>query len=187
MAAGKDFAERNSAWLARELQRLDTQPIRPAPWSIGSEILFRGEMIRLEFAIDGQPGLIRFGDESLHVSDHAANLRPAIEEYLRRLAERELPPRVFELASLHRLTVRRVTVRDQKSRWGSCSRSGSMSLNWRLVQTPALVCDHIILHELMHLREMNHSSRFWREVERVCPGYQAAELWLKRHSSLLRP
>ena len=116
----------------------------------------------------------------------ALNLRPAVENHLRRLAVRELPPRVLELASLHQLTVRRVTVRDQKSRWGSCSRRGTISLNWRLVQTPIQVRDYIILHELMHLREMNHSARYWREVERVCPDYLAAERWLKQHPDLLR-
>ncbi|MBI4657800.1 MAG: M48 family metallopeptidase [Verrucomicrobia bacterium] len=240
LAAGKAFAERNTGWLERQLHRLGTQPFLPAPWHLGSEFLFRGEMVRLEAAADHQPGTIQFGGESMRVSDatlngalqslmhpspgfritapepeasagtqrdretgaglwppdveapqapHEApnpNLRPAVEKHLRCLAERELPPRVFELAVLHQLTVRKVTVRDQKSRWGSCSRRGTVSLNWRLLQTPAFVRDYIILHELMHLRQMNHSARFWREVERVCPDYRAAEAWLKRHSELLR-
>jgi hypothetical protein len=77
-------------------------------------------------------------------------------------------------------------VRSQKSRWGSCSRRGTISLNWRLIQTPAFVSDYICLHELMHLRQMNHSPRFWREMERVCPDYRMAERWLKEHSGLLR-
>ena len=61
-----------------------------------------------------------------------------------------------------------------------------MSLNWRLIQTPPLVRDYIILHELAHLREMNHSRRFWREVERMCPQYAGAKQWLKQHGELLR-
>jgi predicted metal-dependent hydrolase len=59
-------------------------------------------------------------------------------------------------------------------------------LNWRLIQTPAFVRDYLILHELMHLRHMNHSARFWQEVERVCPDYKTAERWLKQHSALLK-
>lgn len=82
--------------------------------------------------------------------------------------------------------LRRVIVRSQKSRWGSCSRRGTISLNWRLVQTPVYVRDYIILHELAHLRVMNHSKRFWNEVARLCPDYQKAEAWLKRNSELLR-
>jgi hypothetical protein len=77
-------------------------------------------------------------------------------------------------------------VRNQRSRWGSCSRRRTISLNWRLIQTPAFVRDYIILHELMHLREMNHSARFWRQVEIVCPDYRNAEHWLKQHSRMLR-
>jgi len=76
-------------------------------------------------------------------------------------------------------------VRDQRSRWGSCSLQGTISLNWRLVQTPDFVRDYIIYHELMHLWEMNHSERFWARVEEVCPAWRDAELWLKRNGSLL--
>jgi predicted metal-dependent hydrolase len=92
---------------------------------------------------------------------------------------------VLELAARHGLTVRRITVRSQKSRWGSCSRRGTISLNWRLVQAPGFVRDYLVLHELAHLREMNHSRRFWGEVARLCPDYREAERWLKQHSILL--
>jgi len=77
-----------------------------------------------------------------------------------------------------------VSVRNQRSRWGSCSRHGTISLNWRLVQTPTFVRDYIILHELAHLKEMNHSKRFWREVARLCPDFGRAERWLKEHPDL---
>jgi predicted metal-dependent hydrolase len=93
---------------------------------------------------------------------------------------------VVAQAGQHQLQVNRITVRNQRSRWGSCSRRGTISLNWRLIQTPVFVQDYIILHELMHLREMNHSARYWREVANVCPDYPVAERWLKRHAALLR-
>jgi predicted metal-dependent hydrolase len=78
-----------------------------------------------------------------------------------------------------------VTVRNQRSRWGSCSRRGTISLNWRLVQAPGFVRDYLVLHELAHLKEMNHSRRFWSEVARLCPDFAEAERWLKQHSTLL--
>jgi len=115
-----------------------------------------------------------------------ADLRPAIQSHLRRLATRELPPRVLQWAATHGIAVARVTVRDQKTRWGSCSRRGTISLNWRLIQTPVFVCDYIILHELAHRRQMNHSARFWQEVERLCPAYELAEHWLKQHRAWLK-
>ena len=83
------------------------------------------------------------------------------------------------------MNVKQVTVRNQRSRWGSCSAGGTISLNWRLVQTPDSVRDYIIYHELMHLREMNHSDRFWMRVAEICPWWNDAELWLKRNGSLL--
>lgn len=114
------------------------------------------------------------------------DLRPAIEKHLRQLASRELPLRVAELAREHGFQVHRVTVRNQRSRWGSCSKRGTVSLNWRLIQTPLFVRDYIILHELAHLKEMNHSRRFWREVARLCPDFARAERWLKEHGGLFR-
>ena len=180
------FAERNMDWLDRQLQRLAVQPKRPAEWPVGTEILFRGDPVMLEAGVNGESGMIRFGSELVRVPEAAADLRTDIERYLWRMAARELPPRVLEFAALHQLPVRRVAVRNQRSRWGSCSRRGTISLNWRLIQAPPFVCDYLILHELSHLKEMNHSARFWREVERVCPDYKTAERWLKQHSVLLK-
>ncbi len=185
-AQARRFAEQNIPWLERQLLRQAAQPAHPAAWHAGSEILFRGQWVRLEPGLNGESGLVRFGGQVLRVTDPEPNLRPAVERHLWRLARRELPARVQELATLHQLPVRRVTVRNQRSRWGSCSRRGTISLNWRLVQTPEFVRDYIILHELAHLKEMNHSPRFWRQVALLCPEFAAAELWLKQNRQLLR-
>jgi predicted metal-dependent hydrolase len=185
LAEAKRFAERNVAWLEKQLLRQTLRPLRPNTWPAGTETLFRGERVRLETDANGEAGMVRFGSEAVPIADANGDLRPAVERHLRQLAARELPPRVLELAALHNLPVRRVTVRNQRSRWGSCSRRGTISLNWRLVQAPDFVRDYIVLHELAHLKEMNHSRRYWGEVARLCPDFQAAERWLKQHSSLL--
>ena len=150
---------------------------------VGSEILFRGELTRIEA---GEAGGIHFGGQTLKVVNLEADLRPVLEHHLRRLATVALTSRLLELAARHGLTVRRVTVRNQRTRWGSCSRRGTISLNWRLIQTPSFVQDYIHLHELAHLIEMNHSEKFWRQVERLCPDYQVAERWLKQNRDLLK-
>jgi predicted metal-dependent hydrolase len=106
--------------------------------------------------------------------------------HLWKLAAAELPPKVVEFAAAHQLKVQRIAIRNQRSRWGSCSRRGTISLNWKLIQAPPFVRDYIILHELMHLRQMNHSARFWRQVEGVCPEYKTAEKWLKQNAGLLK-
>ena len=181
--AARDFASRNVGWLEQQFQRLAARPKIPDTWNLGTEILFRGELFRIEHDADGS---IWYNTERMNVSDAHADLRPAIQKRLRNLASEELPPRVMELAALHGMNVSRVTVRNQKSRWGSCSRHGTISLNWRLIQTPDFVRDYIILHELAHRRQMNHSEKFWQEVKRLFPDYLLAERWLKQHANLLR-
>lgn len=179
------FAQRNGAWLERQLLRPVVVPPPLPPWRIGSELLFRGELVRIESVSDDNPGLVRFGAETLRTPPGMQDLRPCIERYLWAMAASELPPRVHAHAVAHGLPLHRVSVRNQRSRWGSSSRRGTISLNWRLIQTPRFVSEYVILHELMHQKEMNHSNRFWNAVQQVCPDYQLAERWLRAHSRLL--
>lgn len=90
-----------------------------------------------------------------------------------------LSPLVRKRACQHQAPLQRFTIRAQRSRWGSCSSRGSISLNWRLIQTPPFVAEYIVVHELMHFRHMNHSQRFWAAVEEAFPDYHDAERWLK--------
>jgi len=87
-------------------------------------------------------------------------------------ARRELPARLLDLAARHGLRVRKVSIRNQKWRWGSCSPSGHICLNWRLVTLPERVRDYVLVHELMHLKRMDHSPKFWKLVEQACPDYR---------------
>ena len=105
--------------------------------------------------------------------------RLAVDRAAWQRAKRELPPRLLELAACHGLTVKRVSVRNQQWRWGSCSPDGHICLNWRLVSMPAWVRDYVLVHELMHLKRMDHSPRFWKLVAAACPEYEAARAWLR--------
>jgi len=105
---------------------------------------------------------------------------------LQQQARNELPKRLLELAARHGLEVTRVTVRNQRSRWGSCGRDGHICLNWRLVLMPAFVRDYVLIHELMHLRRMDHSPAYWRLVADAFPDYLSARDWLRRHGPALR-
>jgi len=96
-------------------------------------------------------------------------------------ARRELPARLLELAAQHGLTVSRVSIRNQRWRWGSCSPEGHICLNWRLVDMPRSVRDYVLIHELMHLKRLDHSPRFWKLVAAACPGYQAARAFLRTY------
>ena len=107
------------------------------------------------------------------------------EQGLRRRATKELPPALLTLAHAHNITVTRISVRNQRSRWGACSARGSITLNWRLILVPDFVREYVMIHELMHRRELNHSSRFWRHVAAACPDHEAARRWLRTEGQRL--
>ncbi|HZM94473.1 MAG TPA: M48 family metallopeptidase [Vicinamibacterales bacterium] len=105
---------------------------------------------------------------------------------LRAQAQAELPKRLRELADTHGLSVTRVSIRNQRTRWGSCGRDGHVCLNWRLVAMPQWVRDYVIIHELMHLKRLDHSAAYWRLVAAACPRYRDARQWLRAHGPELR-
>ena len=179
-----NFARRNAAWINQRIEQQLAQPPRPTAWGQGTELLFRGDTVRLSISANQSRNIVEFANQRIVVALEA-DVRRAVERHLWNLARRELTARTVELAARHGLAGRRITVRNQRSRWGSCSRRGAISLNWRLIQVPAFVRDYIILHELMHLREHNHSRRFWKQVETVCPDHEVADKWLKQHRQLL--
>lgn len=103
---------------------------------------------------------------------------------IERLAEqavREMPKKVAKYAEEMGVTYGRITIRNQKSRWGSCSGKGNLNFNCLLMLAPEEVQDYVVVHELSHRKEMNHSVQFWNEVERVLPNYKSHKLWLKQH------
>lgn len=173
ISGGLAFVSRQAAWVERERVR---QQRRVAPVGEGAEIWYRG---RLE-AVSVVHGVLICGDNQI-VAAHHVNLREVLEQHLRTRAAGELPARCMELGAIHGLTVARVSVRNQRSRWGACSSRGVITLNWRLIQMPPAVSDYVVLHELMHMRQPNHSRKFWREVESVCSWWRDAERWLKKH------
>lgn len=128
------------------------------------------------------------------IATHLARLKslpsaPVLtEEELQELtlkARQLISQRVSHYAGLLDVSYGRITVRRQRSRWGSCSSSGNLSFNCLLMLAPAQVLDYVIVHELCHRKEMNHSSRFWAEVERLCPDYPLHRQWLREHGDAL--
>jgi predicted metal-dependent hydrolase len=178
------FVEQHRGWLDRARARHARRP-RPADvWAVGTTVLWRGAPTEIRDAGAAVPTVCLAADV-FRLSSLAGDLRPALEKQFIRRARIELPARAWELAAETGAAVKHVTVRNQRSRWGSCSAGGTISLNWRLVQAPEAVRDYIIYHEVVHLWEMNHSDRFWARVAQVCPAWAEAEQWLKRSGSLL--
>jgi len=179
------FVHQHQDWLARARARHARRP-RPAEiWTVGTTVLWRGELTEIRAAGAGDKPKVCLAADVFRVAALEGDLRIPLEKQFARRAKIELPARAWELAAETGAEMKHVAVRNQRSRWGSCSARGTLSLNWRLVQAPDAVRDYIIYHELVHLWEMNHSARFWARVEAVCPGWRDAERWLKHHGSLL--
>jgi predicted metal-dependent hydrolase len=105
---------------------------------------------------------------------------------LRERAREELPRQLQVLADVHGLQVAQISIRNQRTRWGSCGRDGHICLNWRLIAMPDWVREYVMIHELMHLRRMDHSPAYWRLVAAACPRYREARAWLRAHGPDLR-
>jgi predicted metal-dependent hydrolase len=179
-AEARAFAEAHVVWIERERARQLQRAGSPRAITPGGLVLFRG--IACPLTVEASDALTRVTlGELSHEVPAATDLDTAVRAMLRELAARELPVRLRTHAAHHGLAVSRVTIRDQHTRWGSCSPRGRISLNWRLVQMPDAVCDYVLVHELMHLRVANHSRRFWHEVAAACPEYETARAWLRRH------
>ena len=171
------FIGRQLAWITRERARVRREQA-PCHWTDGSIILLQGEPVTITVAVTPSGTVAHYGGRSVRVTD-VSDVRPDIERDLRELARQRLVPRLHEIAVRYGLTVARVSIRNQRSRWGSCSRTGAVALNFRLLQMPPAVCDYVLIHELMHLKQPNHGRRFWALVEAACPDYRDAERWLR--------
>jgi predicted metal-dependent hydrolase len=180
------FLERSEAWLLKRLAHWQSRSAPRQPWGEGTRFLFRGAEVELRVEKAEREWRLSFADQVISLPQTLPDYRDVVLCHLRRLAEKELPVRTRELALLHGVAVKRVSVRAQKTRWGSCSARGAVSLNWRLIQTPPWVVDYLIVHELMHRREMNHSARYWKLVAAAFPEYRDAEKWLKQSRIELR-
>jgi hypothetical protein len=146
-------------------------------------VLFRGRRV-LARSLREDESLAGFANQlDRNFSLTGSSLHDAVETMLHRLAKVELPEATFRMAKIHGFNPGRVTIRSQKTRWGSCSSTGAISLNWRLIQVPAFVRDYVILHELVHLDQLDHSKRFWERLAKICPNLNAAEKWLKMHGN----
>lgn len=180
------FVREKTDWIARQIEKLNAPGIARRVWEFGAPVWFEGEELPLLESFEKNQRLAVLGPIKMVIREgDTGDLRPLVEAHLRRHAEVVLPKRTHELAESLGLVVRSVTIRNQSTRWGSCSSSGRLSLNWRLIQTPKPVCDYVILHELTHLRHLNHSAAFWSALAEVCPDYKKHEAWLKCNAARL--
>jgi len=175
-----DFAQRSSNWIA---ERLAAEPAAP-PVAAGSTILLRGEEVRIVQS-GSRRGTVSLQDDAILVAGDAAHLERRLVDWLKVEARHDLVRASEAYAMAMGVKFHRLTVRDQKSRWGSCSSDGTLSYSWRLVLAPPFVLDYVAAHEVAHLKHMNHGRQYWRLVLTHCPHAARAKTWLKQHGARL--
>jgi predicted metal-dependent hydrolase len=172
----REFAEKHGGWIAARLERLP----EPAPFAHGATLPLRGVDHRIEHRPGARGTVWIEGDEErvLCVAGEVPHVPRRIKDFLKREAKADLEAASRQAAAQLGVAIKRVSIRDQSSRWGSCSTTGALSYSWRLILAPPFVLEYLAAHEVAHLIEMNHSRRFWRLVERICPHLTRAKTWL---------
>jgi predicted metal-dependent hydrolase len=177
------FANKHGGWIAARVNRL---PL-PAPFRHGAIVPLRGEPHRIEHRPNERGTVwVELGDDGRHflcVAGDAPHIGRRVMDFLKREAKRDLEAASRRAAGKLGVGIKRISIRDQSSRWGSCSTVGVLSYSWRLVLAPPFVLDYLAAHEVAHLVEMNHSRAFWRVVARLCPNVPRAKAWLDAHGA----
>jgi predicted metal-dependent hydrolase len=175
-----EFARGQSDWIARQLAhvpgRVALVPGARIPFRGEDHVIARCEDLRTPVWIDESATAIRVGGRAEHAPRR-------LLDFLKRQARQTLETRSIELAAKLGLRLKRITVRDTASRWGSCSSTRSLSFSWRLILAPPFVLDYVVAHEVAHLSEMNHGARFWRLVHELAGDVKRPQAWLRQHGA----
>lgn len=179
----REFAQKHGGWIAARLGRLP----EAVPFAHGVMVPLRGIAHRIAHR-RGERGTVwtdsgNNGERLLCVAGEAPHVNRRVGDFLRRQAKRELETASLRFAADLGVNIVRISVRDQATRWGSCSTAGVLSYSWRLILAPSFVLNYLAAHEVAHLVEINHSPRFWRLVRRLCPDHERAKVWLDVHGS----
>ena len=179
----REFAQKHGGWIAARLKRLP----EAAPFADGVEVPLRGLSHRIVHR-RGERGTVWIetdgnGERLLCVAGEIAHVDRRVNDFFKREAERDLQTASRRYAAKLGVAIKRISVRDQSSRWGSCSNTGVLSFSWRLILAPSFVLDYLAAHEVSHLVELNHSPRFWRLVGRLYQDAERAKVWLDVHGT----
>lgn len=186
------FVQQKTAWIQQKLQH-QTQPQQLSPekeFIAGELLLFLGKNYPLQLIAAARPATIMKTAQSIELHGRLNKLsttaiRAALILWYKQQAKLYLVSQTAFLAEKIGLLPRSITVKTYKARWGSCRITGDIQYNWKLMLAPPDIIDYVIVHELCHLQQHNHSAAFWRLVQLYCPNFKSARLWLKNNGASL--
>ncbi|HEX6817884.1 MAG TPA: SprT family zinc-dependent metalloprotease [Ktedonobacterales bacterium] len=192
VARAEQALQEKAGWIVRTLDRVVAETAgEPAPLTSGRLLPFAGRQLSLALQSGAPDGRFRaaLDADTLRLTTADASqetVRAALVAWYRKQARAMIAERLALWNAHYHFSFGRVSIKEQKSRWGSCSRQGNLNFNWRLLLAPLSVLDYVVIHELAHLKELNHSPRFWAIVAQTCPDYAAKRKWLRQHGRDLR-
>jgi len=186
----EDILLQKSRWILRHLttgKPLQMPLFKPAPCH-GDSLPYLGKTIELSVTAEaGKHTTARFTDGRLVIAlTGGVNTSPVLEAWYRMQARRVFRQKADTFKVIMGLSYNSILIRGQKTRWGSCSAKGNITLNWKLLMAPPEIVDYVIIHELAHRKHMNHSKKFWQFVERYCPRWRECRKWLTKHEDELK-
>lgn len=189
---GHAFVRERSDWIAKTLSKIEAADdiVASRALSDGSCVPFLGRDLTLRI-LSGPSGRVTLKEASGELwvrvpDDRRETVAAALERWYRRQAKTIFTERTDAVVARNGTSYERIAVRDQKTRWGSCSTSGTISFNWRLLLAPEEVLDYVVEHEAAHIEVRDHSANFWALMDARVDGWKDSRLWLKRHGSTLR-
>lgn len=174
------FAVANAGWIQKQMEKLPTTQC----FEDSMMLMLFGKNVKIHHAPTAKRG-VWLEQDVIWVSGHAEHLHRRVTDFIKKEMKIIAGQRVRFWASVLNVNAGKISIKDTKSRWGSCNRKGDISLSWRLSLAPSDVMDYVIVHELCHILEMNHSERFWKIVSQTIPDYKQSELWLRRNADFL--
>jgi len=179
------FIEEKQDWINRKQAKAREEALPPRQFVDGEKFTFFGEEYPLRIVPDGKLALVL--DEEFKLKKSAQpQARSVFENWYKRQARKVLSERIEYFARSHNFQPKKLRISSARTRWGSCSAKGTLSLTWRLVMAPPEVIDYVVVHELCHLKALNHSKVFWANVSAIIPEYKKLRKWLKDHGRLLK-
>lgn len=179
------FIEQKADWIRRKQARAQKEAVRPHQYIEGEMFPYLGKEIPLRLVRNMRPALVM--DRVFKLSRSAQPRAVSVfEAWYKKQARTVLTERVNFFARKFGFEVEKVRISSARTRWGSCSARKTLSFTWRLVMAPPEVVDYVVVHELCHLRELNHSPSFWSQVEAILPDYKSRRKWLKQNGGKLR-
>lgn len=179
------FIAAKADWIERKQAKVRSVAIAPRKYVDGESFLYLGKEIPLCLVPEQKPALALDGNFKLAKSAQP-RAESVFEAWYRQQARAVLTGRVEIFAAKYNFKVEKIRISSARTRWGSCSANKTLSFTWRIVMAPLQVIDYVVVHELCHLRELNHSSSFWAHVEAILPGYRSERKWLKQNGGKLK-